>query len=62
MNNGLKEFRESLGITQAKMASELQVSFSYYSKVEQGFKTPGFAFLKKLKAKFPEYDMNGFFA
>ncbi len=61
MNNGLKEFRESLGITQAKMADKLQVSYSYYSKVESGNKKPGFSFLEKLKSKFLEYDLNDFF-
>ncbi|WP_369524323.1 helix-turn-helix domain-containing protein [Dubosiella newyorkensis] len=48
-------------LTQTEMADKLQVSYSYYSKVESGNKKPGFSFLEKLKSKFPEYDLNDFF-
>ncbi|WP_304427626.1 helix-turn-helix domain-containing protein [Dubosiella newyorkensis] len=57
----LKKFRKTKDLTQTEMADKLQVSYSYYSKVESGNKKPGFSFLEKLKSKFPEYDLNDFF-
>lgn len=43
------------------MAEKMNISKSYYEKVEKGFKKPGRGFLEKFKETFPEGDMNIFF-
>lgn len=56
----LLNLRLRLKWTQEQMAKYLEVSFSYYSKIESGVKTPSYNFLIKVKEKFPELDMNIF--
>ena len=43
------------------MADEIGVSASYYYKVESGFQNPSFEFLKKLKERFPEANIDQMF-
>ena len=57
----LKEFRDNLGLTQNQMAEEIGVSKSYYSKVESGFRKPSFEFLRKLKSRFSDVDIDEMF-
>lgn len=57
----LKEFRDNLGLTQNQMAEEIGVSKSYYSKVESGFQKPSFEFLRKLKSRFSDVDIDEMF-
>lgn len=57
----LKEFRDNLGLTQNQMADEIGVSKSYYSKVESGFQKPSFGFLRKLKSRFSDVDIDEMF-
>lgn len=57
----LLEFRNSQNLTQRQMAKKMNVSKSYYEKVEKGFKKPGRGFLEKFKKAFPNGDMNIFF-
>lgn len=57
----LKEYREKLGITQLEMTKELNISFSYYSKIEGGFKNPSYNFVCKLKNRFKDFDTNIFY-
>lgn len=57
----LKEFRDNLGLTQNQMADEIGVSKSYYSKVESDFQKPSFEFLRKLKSRFSDVDIDEMF-
>lgn len=43
------------------MAEKLEVSYSHYVKLENGFVRPSYKLLKKLKGEFIEIDMNRFF-
>lgn len=52
--------RIKINFTQQEMANKLGVSHSYYSKLENGNKTPSYNFLVKVKKEFPELDMNIF--
>lgn len=54
-------FRTDLGLSQDQMAKEIGVSKSYYSKVESGFQNPSFDFLKKLKLRFPNVNIDEVF-
>ncbi|MBW9329754.1 XRE family transcriptional regulator [Lactococcus raffinolactis] len=57
----LKEFRKSKNLTQEQLADILGFTKSHYVKVEMGIRKPGFNFLKALKDRFGEVDMNEFF-
>ncbi|WP_333888261.1 helix-turn-helix transcriptional regulator [Clostridium sp.] len=48
----LKQFRNSLKISQESFAKKLGISTSFYIKVELGERNPSFNFLKKLKKVF----------
>lgn len=61
MNSYLKEFRKSKKISQVELAKKLEVSYSHYVKLENGFVKPSFKLLKKIKDVFSEVDMNRFF-
>lgn len=58
----LKEFRKSLNLTSQEFADEIKVSKSLYEKVENGFRKPSREFTTKLKSRFPQFDVNIFFA
>jgi transcriptional regulator with XRE-family HTH domain len=57
----LKKFRRSKRYKISEMATELKISHSLYSQVENGAKKPSRNFMERFKARFPEYDMNKFF-
>lgn len=57
----LQGFRIDLELSQDQMAKEIGVSKSYYSKIESGFQNPSFEFLKKLKMRFPEVNIDEMF-
>ena len=57
----LKEFRKSKKLTQKQFAVILGFTKSHYVKVEMGVRKPGFNFLKALKDRFVEIDLNEFF-
>lgn len=57
----LKEFRKSLNLTLQEFANKIEVSKSLYEKVENGFRKPSREFTTKLKAKYPQFDVNIFF-
>lgn len=50
----LKEFRKQKGFNQKQMAKEIEVSASYYYKVESDFQNPSYEFMVKLKRRFPD--------
>lgn len=58
----LKDFRNSLGLTIQEFASSIKVSKSLYEKVESGARKPSREFTTKLKRKYPQFDVNVFFA
>ena len=43
----LKEYRQSLGKTQSEMARMLDITLSFYGKIELGLKNPSINTLKK---------------
>lgn len=57
----LKEYRLNTGLKQAEFASGIGVSPSYYFKIEEGHKLPSFSFLKKLKLRYPDIDIDSMF-
>lgn len=57
----LREFRKQKGMSQERMAAELGVSLSMYSKVEQGNAKAGRAFMEKIKCRFPEASIDFIF-
>lgn len=57
----LKKFRETLGFSYQDMANELNVSKSLYEKIELRQRNASNNFLKRLKSRFPQFDINVFF-
>lgn len=57
----LKTMRRKNSLTQNEMANLIDVSYSHYVKLENGFVKPSFELLKRIKEKFSEVDMNEFF-
>lgn len=57
----LEHLRKQEKLTQNEMADELDVSVSFYSKIENGDRLPSRDFLTKVKKRFPLFDMNIFF-
>lgn len=59
--NNLRELRMQHGLSQEKMAIELGVSVSMYAKVENGAAKAGRAFMEKVKARYPEANIDNIF-
>lgn len=57
----LSEFRNIKKLTHDDMAEKLEVSKSFYSKVEYGARNPSFNFIKKFKEVFPEANVDELF-
>lgn len=57
----LKEFRESMKLTQNEFAENIGISTSFYIKIELGTRKPSREFISKLKNKYPQFDTNNFF-
>jgi len=57
----LKCLRKALGLNTTQMAEELEISKSFYEKIELGYKRASNEFCRKIKAKFPFIDTNIFF-
>ena len=57
----LKEFRNSKKLNQKEMAKEIDVSASYYCKIENNYQNPSFDFLVKLKKRFPDVNIDEMF-
>ena len=59
---GLKAFRQEQGLSSVEaLARRLDLSCSYVSQIENGHAAPALGFMRKLKAAFPEIDINMFF-
>lgn len=57
----LKAFRTSLKKTQNEMASLLEITLSFYSKIELGLKNPSLKTIKKFKEAFPTANVDNIF-
>ena len=57
----LKDFREQHNLTQRELAIMLDVSPSYYIKVEQGIVNAGRGFIEKFINTFPDASADMFF-
>ena len=57
----LKEFRARENLTQYQLAKKLDISPSYYIKVEQGIAKPGRGFIEKFIRAFPGESTDMFF-
>ncbi len=54
----LREFRKEKGLSQEKMAKTLNITLSMYEKVESGRAGASAAFMKRLKAAFPDANID----
>lgn len=61
MNKGLIDFRNDKKLTQEEMAEKLDISLSFYQKIEQGRKNTSYNFMKKLKEVFPNANIDELF-
>ena len=57
----LREFRESLHLSQKNMAKRIGVSPSYYYKVESGYQNPSYEFLAQFKRRCPNVSVDDLF-
>ena len=57
----LKDFRARENLTQHQIADKLNISLSYYIKVEQGLVKPGRGFIEKFIRAFPGESSDMFF-
>ncbi len=57
----LKIIRKSRKLKQIEMAKRINVSYSHYVKLENGFVNPSFKVLQRIKKEFGDVDMNCFF-
>ena len=57
----LKDFRTNLNLTQSEMASKMEVSLSYYIKVEQDTAKAGRGFIESFRQAFPNESTDIFF-
>lgn len=60
-NMKLVKFRESADMSQKEIAEHLEISLSFYIKVECGLRNPSFNFVSKFKEKFPSANINDIF-
>ena len=54
----LREFRKEKGLSQEKMAKMLDITLSMYEKVESGRAGVSAAFMRRLKAAFPDANID----
>jgi len=57
----LSDFRNKKGLTQEKMSKKLDISISFYKKVETGIRNPSYNFITKFKKVFPDADVEKLF-
>lgn len=61
MLKGLKDFRQTAGLSKVGMANLLKVSLSYYEKVESGQRQPSHNFINRFSIQFPDTDIASIF-
>lgn len=57
----LKKFRLKQKMTQLEMAETLEITLSFYGKIELGLKNPSLDTLKKFKSTFPNANIEDIF-
>lgn len=57
----LKAFRTSLKKSQSEMANLLDITLSFYSKLELGLKNPSLKTIKRFKEVFPTANVDNIF-
>lgn len=57
----LKKFRLKQKMTQLEMAETLEITLSFYGKIELGLKNPSLDTLKKFKNTFPNANIEDIF-
>ncbi len=57
----VKEFRKEMGMSQEEFARKIGFTLSMVAKVEAGSAKPSRNFMEKIKAAFPEADINAIF-
>jgi putative transcriptional regulator len=57
----LIEFRQGAGLGKYDMAKLLDISESFYEKIESGERNPSYNFISRFSRKFPESDINAIF-
>ena len=54
----LREFRKEKGISQDRMAKELGITLSMYEKVESGRASASAAFMRRIKNRYPDANID----
>lgn len=57
----LIEFRKKKKLTQREMSELLEITISFYSKIELGVKNPSLKIIKRFKEKFPKANIENIF-
>lgn len=57
----LKKFRQENGLTQEKMAKELNITVAHYKAIEYGIRNPSFELMERLKLKFSNCNIDKIF-
>ena len=57
----LTEFKEMHHLSAYHLAEQLGVSRSYISNIENGKRNPSYAFVRKLKKRYPEINVDEMF-
>jgi len=57
----LRAFREKQGISQYNMARKLDISLSFYEKIESGHARPSRNFMERIKIAYPEIKIDDMF-
>ncbi len=61
MRDNLIQFRKELCLSQEEFAKGIEISVSFYRKIETGARNPSYSFLTKLKGKYPSIKIDEFF-
>lgn len=59
--NNLKDFRKSINKSQIEMAQILEITVSFYIKLELGLRNPSLKTIKKFKNAFPTANVEKIF-
>lgn len=57
----LAKVRKDCNLSQPEMANVIGVSYTVYTFVERGYRTPSYDFIKRFKDAFPDKSADGFF-
>lgn len=60
-NQSLIAYRKTQGLTQEEMADKLEISESFYQKIENGERNPSYNFITKFKKVFNQANTDNLF-